>query len=327
MAFRSYIRVPRELFNAEEWTTPRRFSKTEAQIDLLQMAAYADGRTLRCAAGEVTLRRGQLLTSMRTLAARWGWSPAAVCRYLQTLRNKRINSIRIRIETAPEVGKTLLTICEYEEWEFEQRKDETPCGTRVETVCATLAETEEEIRDRNAGEECATAHTVVFQEGVAGGAAGQTGPQTRSNMQPGAARPQPPAAAQHPQAPEPLEDAAERDLLTWISSRFPRIQAMPEPFTRIQAGWMLRKYPTEEIRRLVAAMDNKQIYLRCRSAFSTFAAFAGRDTRLKEQCRARRLYTYEEMCGEIPTRARSEDFERVIANGRTMWRKKQIYQS
>lgn len=34
-----------------------------------------------------------------------------------------------------------------------------------------------------------------------------------------------------------------------------------------------------------------------------------------------RLYTYEEMCSEIPARARSEDFKREIVNGEALWRK------
>ena len=62
-----YLKIPRDLFNSDEWKERRVFGKIEAQVDLLQMAAYVDGRVVHCATRDVVLQRGQLLTTMRFL--------------------------------------------------------------------------------------------------------------------------------------------------------------------------------------------------------------------------------------------------------------------
>lgn len=85
MGYMGYVKVPRELFVSEEWAKKRRFSRIEAQIDLLQAASYTDGRAVHCAAGDIVLKRGQLLTSTRYLGERWGWGQYG-SRYLQELQ-------------------------------------------------------------------------------------------------------------------------------------------------------------------------------------------------------------------------------------------------
>ena len=136
-----YLKIPRDLFASDEWMSKRVFGKVEAQIDLLYMAAYVDGRIVHCKTRDVVLMRGQLLTSMRYLADRWGWSAATVFRYLQSLRNSQRNSIRIQIETTVETGKTLITICDYDKWDCNTPEDETPFETPLETLPATPNET------------------------------------------------------------------------------------------------------------------------------------------------------------------------------------------
>ena len=93
-------------------------------------------------------------------------------------------------------------------------------------------------------------------------------------------------------------------LQAWIGERFPQIAAMAEPFTRQQLGWMLRKYDVEDIRRIVAAMDNKGAW-RNRSAFCTFTSYVGRDhellTRRQAEAECGRLYTYLQMVQMLPT--------------------------
>lgn len=156
-----YLKIPRDLFESDEWKEPRVFGKVDAQIDLLYMAAYVDGRVIHCKTRDVVLRRGQLLTTMRFLADRWGWSAATVYRYLQSLRNSNRNSIRIQIETAVETGKTLITICEYDRWDLENVSDETPVETPVETACETPSETVSEIKYSNTGEIQDTESTIL----------------------------------------------------------------------------------------------------------------------------------------------------------------------
>lgn len=145
MPFRSYIKIPRELFSSAEWSARRKFSRFEAMLDLLRSAAYADGFVVCCATRDVVLRRGQLLTTQRDLAERWGVSAATVNRYLQLWRNTRRNSIRIEIETTIETNKTLITICNYDEWDFSIRDGETLDETASETRHETQPETHIEL--------------------------------------------------------------------------------------------------------------------------------------------------------------------------------------
>ncbi len=111
------------------------------------------------------------------------------------------------------------------------------------------------------------------------------------------------------------------ELVAWINENVPTIASMPEPITETNAGWMLNKYPLEDIRRLIFTMHSKQAYLNNVNAYATFVNYAKLDKSLKIRPGVK-YYTYEEMCSEIPIRAKGEDFERIVINGRAMWRKK-----
>lgn len=113
------------------------------------------------------------------------------------------------------------------------------------------------------------------------------------------------------------------ELVEWINENVPTIASMPEPITETNAVWMLRKYPLEDIRRLIFTMHSKQAYLNNVNAYATFVNYAKLDKSLKI-CPGVKYYTYEEMCNEIPVRAKGEDFERIVINGRVMWRKKML---
>lgn len=82
----------------------------------------------------------------------------------------------------------------------------------------------------------------------------------------------------------------------------------------------------EDIRRIVAAMDNKGAW-RNRSAFCTFTSYVGRDhellTRRQAEAECGRLYTYLQMVQMLPTnggRYRAEDFETVQTPQGVRWR-------
>lgn len=293
-----YVKVPRELFASEEWAEKRKFSRIEAQIDLLQSASYTEGRVVHCATGDVVLRRGQLLTSMRALADRWMWSPATVYRYLQTLRNAPRNSIRIQIETTVETGKTLITICDFDSWYFESRNHETGDETDIETVVETPRETHIEIKDSNT-ERNKDQHTPV-NDGM-GGVGG-------SSAQPSA---------------KPEADRA-RELLAWIAVNVPEIASMREPLTELNVVWMLRRYDVEDIRRIIATMQSKGAHLRNSNAYATFVNYAKVDISLRRAREEGKGYSYEEFCDLTGAQGKfsSEDFVRRVVAGRALWFKK-----
>lgn len=110
------------------------------------------------------------------------------------------------------------------------------------------------------------------------------------------------------------------ELVAWIGENVPTVASMPEPITETNAVWMLRKYSLEDIRRLIFTMHSKRAYRNNVNAYATFVNYA----RLDRSMSSPKYYTYEEMCNEVPTRAKMSDFERVEVEGRNLWRKKTV---
>lgn len=292
MGYMGYVKVPRELFASDEWAEKRKFSRIEAQIDLLQSASYTDGRVIHCATGDVELKRGQLLTSMRYLADRWMWSTATVYRYLQTLRNAPRNSIRIQIETTVETGKTLITICDFDRWYFEmpncETADETDVETAHETPDETLIERKYSNTERNKDNNTPVNDNVGGMGGV------------------------------------PDVNKA-RELLAWIAANVPGVARMPEPLTEQNAVWMVRRYDVEDIRRIIATMQSKGAHLRNSNAYATFVNYAKLDIVMRREREARKGYTYAEYCDLTGVHGKfsAEDFIRRVVDGRPLWFRKQ----
>lgn len=129
-----------------------------------------------------------------------------------------------------------------------------------------------------------------------------------------------------------------------IGERYPHIAAMHEPLRDDQLLWIARRYAMEDVRRILSDMDDKRVYdPHSRSyrtkTFNAFMAFADCDRMVGRGGAGRRadsaggmpalrpskrLYTYEEMCDEIPSRARQEDFTMVEVGGRKLWQKRVV---
>ena len=124
-----------------------------------------------------------------------------------------------------------------------------------------------------------------------------------------------------------------------IGERYPHIAAMREPLRDDQLRWIAERYAMEDVRRILSDMDDKRVYdPHSRSyrskAFNAFMAFADCDRMVGRGGAGRRadsalrpskqLYTYEEMCDEIPSRARQEDFSMVVVGGRKLWQKRVV---
>ena len=72
----TFITIPRSLFDDDAFP-PEPYSRREAYIDLIQKACY-EPKKLPYKGCVIELQRGQLAISVRTLAARWGWSKSKV---------------------------------------------------------------------------------------------------------------------------------------------------------------------------------------------------------------------------------------------------------
>lgn len=147
-------------------------------------------------------------------------------------------------------------------------------------------------------------------------------------------------------AAAPADVFAQRavQIRSLIGERYPHIAAMREPLRDDQLRWIAERYAMEDVRRILSDMDDKRVYdPHSRSyrskAFNAFIAFADCDRMVGRGGAGRRadsaggmpalrlskrLYTYEEMCDEIPSRARQEDFTMVEVGGRKLWQKRVV---
>lgn len=140
------------------------------------------------------------------------------------------------------------------------------------------------------------------------------------------------------------DECAQRaaEIRRLIGERYPHIAAMHEPLRDDQLLWIAERYAMEDVRRILSDMDDKRVYdPHSRSyrtkTFNAFMAFADCDRMvgggagraggaggMAPSRPSKRLYTYEEMCDEIPSRARQEDFTMVEIGGRKLWQKRVV---
>lgn len=100
-----YIKIPRDLFESHDFGLEK-YSRREAFIDLVQLAAYKP-INVTMSGIEYHLERGQLLTSCNYLAGRWQWSKGKVIRFMDSLcRSGKCSRQSDRI--------TIITITNYE---------------------------------------------------------------------------------------------------------------------------------------------------------------------------------------------------------------------
>lgn len=105
------------------WTDPdfpqEPMSQREAFIWMVAEASWKP-RKRRIGDHVVDLERGQLGASVRFLAAAWMWSPAKVQRFLERLR--KMESITTKTDT----GVTVITLCNYDEYQAGAKATDTP---------------------------------------------------------------------------------------------------------------------------------------------------------------------------------------------------------
>ena len=84
----NYIYVPRSIFE-DESLDDARFSRREAFLYLVQRATYEQEKIVAVKGGRVTLKRGQMLFSLRKLADKWGWGKDKVAKTLADFEAER----------------------------------------------------------------------------------------------------------------------------------------------------------------------------------------------------------------------------------------------
>jgi hypothetical protein len=88
VAHKGHVKIARRAFDPEHgdpfWLEPREFSRWEAWVDVIQLAAFR-ARQHGTALGVVHLERGEFVASLRYLADRWTWTVKKVRNWISTL--------------------------------------------------------------------------------------------------------------------------------------------------------------------------------------------------------------------------------------------------
>lgn len=148
MAEKGWIKLHRSLQDCWIWIIDEPFDKRSAWVDLLLSANHRDVKMMFN--GElITIKRGQILTSIRKLCIRWKWSTNKVYRFLNQLEND------FMVKRESDNNRTLLSIIKYGVYQYDGNtdehtngnSDETPTNTPTETVSDTPSETKQECKN------------------------------------------------------------------------------------------------------------------------------------------------------------------------------------
>ena len=117
-----WIKIHRQIQNCLIWDD-KPFNMASAWIDLLLLANHEDKETI-FDKKPILVKRGQRITSVRELSARWGWGKDKTLRFLRLLEREKM------IVKESDSRRTLLTIVNYGIYQ--------DCETENETVIRTL---------------------------------------------------------------------------------------------------------------------------------------------------------------------------------------------
>ena len=106
MSSKGWIKLHRKIQDHWLYNEKRKFSKYEAWLDLLLMANHQDRDVL--IDNEISeVKKGDLITSIRTLCERWEWSNTKVKNFLELLQKDSMISYK------SDTKKTVITIVKY----------------------------------------------------------------------------------------------------------------------------------------------------------------------------------------------------------------------
>jgi len=105
-----YIWLSRKFFEDANWKQQRTFSLSEAWLDLIQSARFDAEPAIKILPNgrRITIERGEIHSSLRSLSDRWGWSVEKTQQYI----NKCIEKQHIERKTVQ--GESVLKLCKYE---------------------------------------------------------------------------------------------------------------------------------------------------------------------------------------------------------------------
>lgn len=151
-----WIRVHRSL--TEHWLhEDKPFGQFGAWVDLLLMANH-EARKMPIEGQIIVVQRGQMFTSVRSLATRWGWSKVKVSRFLTLLENDEM----VKLERSK--SGTLLTLVNYDNYQDCRDDKKTPSGHQADTERTQSGRNKELKNDKNVKNEKKDIYTSAITE-------------------------------------------------------------------------------------------------------------------------------------------------------------------
>lgn len=132
----NWIKLNRSILDHWLWSSDETFSRGQAFIDLLLLAAYADHKAM--SHGRMMyLKRGSLITSIRHLSERWHWSKDKTQRFLIDLETNET------IKKVSDTKRTIITIVNYEKYQGLVTSNRTQNGHESDTERTQNGQTKE----------------------------------------------------------------------------------------------------------------------------------------------------------------------------------------
>jgi len=154
-----FIQIPRYIFDDDFCIkSRRRLTQREALIWLYREAAFKD-RVYRISGIDISLKRGQLVGSIRHLAREWKWPRTTVSEYLDYLKDNGLiatglasyvqqkTELRLKTRTPLRTHITLITICNYDCSENGHQSIRTSKRTDTGQTSDNTEEGNKEIKD------------------------------------------------------------------------------------------------------------------------------------------------------------------------------------
>lgn len=145
-ALNGYILVYRKIQEHWLWDNTEPFDKAHAWIDLIFTARWKE-KDVFFGGSLVTVKRGQMVTSIRHLGERWNWSRTKVITFLDALENDQM------IVRKSDTKKTLITIVNYEFYQDLAETDETPKSRQNDTEMTPKRHKKDRMNKGNKGNE------------------------------------------------------------------------------------------------------------------------------------------------------------------------------
>lgn len=157
---RGWIKLYRNIQCSEIWNANEKFNRRDAWIDLLLMANHEERQVVMPNGEKVTIRAGQVLTSLNSLEERWRWSRNRVIRYFSLL-----TELGMITKTKLPYG-TIVTLVKYGFYQYGETGNGTSNGTPDETPDETPDGTQTRIirTNRRMKEESASAQNFPEYE-------------------------------------------------------------------------------------------------------------------------------------------------------------------